>query len=79
MGGVLMILSALVIGPMTSNPSKDGTKHVGFSPDDARNHHGWGEENAILVAIDVCTPYGTLLLLGGPCAWCADNLRYVMP
>ena len=35
-GGVLMIMHAIVIRPLTSHPSKAGTEHAGFSPDQAR-------------------------------------------
>ena len=32
-GGVLMIMHAIVIRPLTSHPYKAGTEHAGFSPD----------------------------------------------
>ena len=35
-GGVLMIMHAIVIRPLTSHPYKAGTEHAGFSPDQAR-------------------------------------------
>ena len=34
-GGVLIILHAIVIWPLTSHPYKAGTEHAGFSPDRA--------------------------------------------
>ena len=36
LGGVLMIMHAIVIRPLTSHPYKAGTEHAGFSPDQAR-------------------------------------------
>ncbi|CAM9924271.1 unnamed protein product [Sphacelaria rigidula] len=34
--GVLMIMHAIVIRPLTSRPYKTGAEHAGFSPDQAR-------------------------------------------
>ncbi|CAM9721230.1 unnamed protein product [Sphacelaria rigidula] len=36
-GGVLMILRAIVIRPLASHPYKAWTEHAGFSPNQARN------------------------------------------
>ena len=36
-GGVLIILHAIVIRPLTSHTYKVGTEHAGVSPDQARN------------------------------------------
>ena len=34
-GGVLIVVHAVVVRPLTSHPYKAGTEHAGFSPDQA--------------------------------------------
>ena len=36
-GGVLVIMHAIVVRPLTSHPYKAGTEHARFLPDKARN------------------------------------------
>lgn len=49
-GGVLMILHAEVMRPLTSHPYRTGKEHAGIPPDQARSHQG---QTAVMCSVSL--------------------------